>query len=495
MTPGHMISHEWRTRLSQPAILSSLVLFVACLVYAAANGRTEMDRRVHAIAQHEAEISNQRERWLSDLQALEERAEKAGVPAWSGSAMDVTFSSHLPVAPLADFAIGQSDLLPYLGGVSLWDPDIRLFSRYEFEDPVSLGIGGFDLSKAVILVLPLMLIALCYDVLSADRDANRLGLLLAQGASLRVLFWQRLAIRAGLILVLTLLVCLAVFLWPSDAASWSQRAPFFALWAGAAVLHAGFWIAVIAAVTGLNRTGEANIVLLLLVWAGLTLILPASVTAISEAIYPTPSRAAYLTQARRIEIDAEQADADVSKRMVIDHPEMLAGTTSSIPDYVRTAFLVTTTVDEATRPILANFESAADRREAALALAQSLSPAIIMQRLFSDVAGASSARHRSYLSQARALKTAYAEQVRAPVNAGRRLSVQQAMSLPVFQFKDEPLSALVRRSTVALVFLGFVTGVLLVAADRRLGRAGSAPHDTAVPSKQGSFRRGARTRR
>jgi ABC-2 type transport system permease protein len=474
MNWNHIISHEWQTRLSQPAVLLSHALFLMCLVYAVANGRAAVERRLDAIALHEVEASEARQRWLSDLRTLEERGQAAEVPAWSGSAMDVTFPSYLPVSPLADFARGQSDLLPCLGTISLWDPDVRLFSRYEFADPVSLGMGGFDLSRAIVLVLPLVLIAVCFDVLSADRDANRLSLLLAQGARIREMFWRRLVLRAGEILALTLLVSLVAALWPSDAASLAQRLPFFAMWTVAFLLYATFWIAIIAVVASGNRTGQVNIVVLLLTWAVLTLIAPASMTSISEALYPTPSRAAYVSEARRIEIDTELAEADISKRAILDHPEMLNGLASSIPDYVRTAFLVTTAVDDATKSVLANFEDAAERREATLGWVGALSPAAIVQGLFSDIAGTSSARHRSYMSQARALKAEYAEQVGPQIVAGRRLSVQQAKSLPVFQFQEESLSQLVRASARRLVFLGFVVCLLLIVADWRISRAARA---------------------
>ena len=155
-----MFLHEWRTRLARPAALASLAAFAAILIYAAISGRIERDARASAIAGHEAQASDAMERWLADLQALETRGAQSGVPPWSASPMDLEFPSSLPPAPLADFAIGQADLLPSAGKLSLWDPDVRLFSRYEFEDPVSLALGALDLSKAVVLLLPLLMIVL-----------------------------------------------------------------------------------------------------------------------------------------------------------------------------------------------------------------------------------------------------------------------------------------------------------------------------------------------
>ena len=179
-----MFLHEWRTRLARPAALVEPD-GVRSDPDLRSDQRTNRTRRASAGHRRPRDRRSQRcdGRWLADLQALETRGAQSGVPPWSASPMDLEFPSSLPPAPLADFSIGQADLLPSIGKLSLWDPDVRLFSSYEFEDPVSLALGALDLSKAIVLVLPLLMIVLSFDVLSAERDAGRLGLTLAQGAT------------------------------------------------------------------------------------------------------------------------------------------------------------------------------------------------------------------------------------------------------------------------------------------------------------------------
>jgi len=468
MTMTDLISHEWKTRLSRPAALITLVLFAAALIYGAINGRMQRDARLEAIEAHVEEISTATAGWRSDLEALEEKRTTSGVPPWAGSPMDVSFASYLPPAPLADFAIGQSDLLPDIGALSLWNPDVRLFSKYEIEDPVSLALGAFDLGKGILFILPLVLIVLCFDVLSCERDANRLGLALAQGARVRSLLWARLAIRAGLALGLTFVIALSALVMPADAFDLAQRLPFFALWSFCVFLYAAFWVAAIGFVAGRNRRGEANVMLLLLAWAGLNLILPASIAAIAETVYPPPSRLAYLAEAREVEVETELAEPNLAHRFIADHPDMLVDETSEIPAYVRTAFFVTSAVDDATRPILAGFEKAASQRDEALGLLRYVSPAIVMHGLFNDIAGTSSARYRRYVAQARALKAAYAERAGPYIVAGQRLPLKEAAALPEFRFEGEAAGGILRRNIGVLLFLAFAAGVLLLLADRRV---------------------------
>jgi ABC-2 type transport system permease protein len=369
------------------------------------------------------------------------------------------------------FAIGQSDLLPYAGPISLWDPDVRLFSRYEFEDPIALALGAFDLSKAVILVLPLLLIVLSFDVLSGERDANRLTLILAQGVGIRRLMWGRLLIRAAPALGMVLLIAAAALLLNRGAVPLESRLPAFALWVLGVLLYGAFWIAMIAFVASSNGRGTRNVMVLGVAWAALTLILPAAATTIAEAIYPTPSRLVYLADAREIEIQTELAEPGLRDRIAAEHPDLFVQEASAMPAYVRTAFLVTSAVDAATRPVLEGFESAASNRDEALGFLRYLSPAIVTHGLFNDVAGASAARHRRYMAQARELKAAYAKQVGRYIVAGRRLPLGETGSLPKFEFQDDTLGAISRRNAAALFALGFATFLLLALADRRLKRA------------------------
>src|SRR5688572_12172922 len=464
-----MFQHELRTRLARPAALASLTAFAAILVYAASSGRIERDARMSAIAGHESQAAAAMQGWLADLQALETRGAQSGVPPWSASPMDLEFPSSLPPAPLADFAIGQADLLPSAGKLSLWDPDVRLFSRYEFEDPVSLALGALDLSKAAVLLLPLLMIVLSFDILSAERDAGRLGLTLAQGADLRRLFWQRLSIRCGMVMAVALTVATAAFVF-NAAAPLSARLPAFVLWSTCAAAYGLFWFAIIGHIASSNRSGESNIVRLLLCWAGFTLIVPAAVTALAEAIYPPPSRLAYLADARRIEIETERAEGGIAERFFTDHPELVVDDASDMPAYLRTAFLVTSTVDNATRPLLDGFETTAARRDDALALLRYISPAIIAHGVFNEAAGSSSARHRSYMAQAREFKSAYAKQAGPYIAAGRRMPSDRVTAFPSFNFQDPPFRTVVGRALPVLAFLMLVAGALLLATDRRLRR-------------------------
>ena len=238
------------------------------------------------------------------------------------------------------------------------------------------------------------------------------------------------------------------------------------------VAYGAFWFAIIGYVASSNRSGESNIVRLLLCWAGFTLIVPAAVTAIAEAIYPPPSRLAYLAEARRIEIETERREGGIASGFFIDHPELVVDDASEMPAYLRTAFFVTSTVDNATRPVLDAFERTAARRDDALALLRYVSPAIIAHGVFNEAAG-------SFVGTASQLHGAGARVQGCLCEAGRSVhrrrpahAVGSRDGLPALQLPGPADSAQSLPAQLpALVFLAWLAAALMLSdTDRRLRR-------------------------
>jgi ABC-2 type transport system permease protein len=407
----------------------------------------------------------------SNLMAIEDKGAEAGFSPWYGSAMEVVFPTSMTPMPLADFSIGQSDLLPSMGTVSLWSPDIRMFAKYEFEEPVSLALGGFDLSKAIIFILPLMLIVLAYDCISADKDAKRIGLMVAQGGQIKQIFWRRLLLRSTLVLGITLLVGLWALLQNTGSHTLAARLPYFVLWSISTLIYATFWVALIGFVCSKNRKGETNVMLLLLSWAGLSLIVPASITAIAEVAYPTPSRVAYLAEAREVENETELSEATVAQQFLMDHPDLAIDTGEEMPAYLKTGFLVTETVDASTKPILEAFEKSAQDREGMLNILSYLSPAALIQGLYNDISGTSSSRHKAYMVRAREYKAQFTQLAANSIVTGSRMTSANLDNLNEFKIQNEPMATIAERNMSILVFLSLIIGGLIQLTRRRLDKA------------------------
>lgn len=470
MNTLEFIKYEWKLQFNSRAALLTLFVFVSVLLYGGIAGKAERDERSSSIDLHHASVTVTMNDWLKHLQMLEQNDETANLSPVTGSAMDVVFASSLPQKPLSDFAIGQSDLLPFVGEISLRDPDIRLFSKYEFADPVGLALGSFDISKAILLFLPLILIVFCFDVISADRDSKRLGLIISQGMDLRNFFWRRLLLRMSVVLTVTCVPAIFVLIYNQGQGAAGDRLTSFGVWLMFTFFYGFLWTVLIGAIASLNKSGEFNVMALLGLWVGLTLIVPATSSSIAEALYPTPSRLTYLAEARDVENETRLTESDVVNEFMLDHPELLVDVESQFPDYVSSAFLVTSTVDEATRPIISSFDESLARRENLLEFFNYFSPAIVVHSLFNEIAGTSGQRHQSYLSQAREFKANYAQLVGPSIVGKQPLSSAFFKNIPRFQFAEESFLRRVTGSLKPIIFLLLLSISLTFFVNRQLGR-------------------------
>ena len=254
-----------------------------------------------------------------------------------------------------------------------------------------------------------------------------------------------------------------------------ERLPAFSAWSLLALLYGFFWLMLIAWVASFNKSGEYNVLALLGLWAGLTLVIPAATSATAEALYPTPSRLAYLADAREVENETRLSEAEVANEFMLDHPELLVNEQSRIPDFVRSVYLVTSTVDAATVDIVDSFEEALRSRENAIGLFRYVSPAVAAHSLFIEIAGTSARRHQAYLSQARQFKARYGELVGPNVIAMQPIDSSFYQTLPEFAFEGEPLPARLAGGLAPMGFLLLLSIALLPLVNRRLRAVSPIP--------------------
>ncbi len=467
-----IITRERRALLGDRARLGLLIGFLLLCLFALASGAVHKHALSRSTAAFVAENERATDEWRARTAAIESGAVAPEKDPWAGLAMDVKFSASASPGPLADLSVGVSDHQPTTAEVSQWRTVERLFGSYEFQSPALLAEGPFDLAFVVVFVLPLVMIALSFDVLAEDRERGRLSLILSHPVSVRAVVFSRLRVRFGaLIVVLALALACGLFSGAGEP-SVGTRLGRFVLWTALALAHFGLWAAVIAWVVSLRRSGEVTLLALVAVWALTCLAGPACLSAATEACYPTPSRLELLSRIRQASSEAYQSRADIVQGMTLDHPELDADQ-YSLPEFIRTAFIVTQTVDEGVLPLLEEFDQVHAERQRLLSVAQYLSPAVVTQQAFNEVAGTSLARQRRFEAQTRSFKRALAEHVEQHVLTGRRMTVREHDALPRFTFEEAPLSRVIRRVAGPLGFLALLAAVFAALAVRNLARLGS----------------------
>ena len=172
-----------------------------------------------------------------------------------------------PPAPLAFAATGQRDVQPYLLRVRLLGLQSQLYES-DTANPEMMLSGTFDFAFVLVYLLPLVAIALMHDLVTSEREAGRLGLVLATTDRPWRLWGRRVALRYGLVLAGVLLPLAA-------GCAIAGVAPSLALTvAGIAMLYAAFWFAMFAFLAARARNSAGGAMAMFAVWLALTLLLP-----------------------------------------------------------------------------------------------------------------------------------------------------------------------------------------------------------------------------
>ena len=436
----------------------ALALLAVCVAYAWSNGSTFRERGAAEVA---SEIAAAEEHLESEREAVA-AGEPGGFSGRAGSARTVAVK---PTGRLADFAIGQSELYPYRADISAFRRGDNLFRNYQLQSPLTLLSGRFDLSFVVVYLLPLLVIALSYDLLSAEKERGTLPIAMTQPISIRQLFDAKLVARLALVLVPFVLLATAAFLASADLSA--ERSLLFTLWTLTATAYGLFWLAVAAFVNSSGRSSQTNAVILACLWLALVVIVPGVLNILVGTMKPTPSRLLYVTEMRSATAEASKRSGEVLAKYYEDHPELAAADMRGgfLPAY----FAQQREIEARVRPIVDDFEWRLDAQQRLVRATSVLSPAVLVQESFNEIAGTGLARQRSFSTQTREFLAQWHEALRPKIFTAAEMTPADYGRLPGFDFREESLGEISRRAVTSVLKLLIPAAALLLWARRRVG--------------------------
>ena len=442
-----------------------LILFFALCVYAVLQGsaqrRTSLAEQDNFLTEEEQKATA----WRDQIVALEEGRTSLEDDPYIGLAMRVSFPAVKRTAPLQDLAAGVTDVKPSFAAISQWRSIEQQFDRYQYQSPIGTAAGAFDMVFVIVFVMPFVLILLSYDVLADDKDRGRLDLLLAQPFTEKQLVATRLVFRSFLVLACVLASILLAALIGGQGDD--NRLPYILQFFALTLAYLLFWVGVMYWVSSWRKTSETTVVVLIGFWVLNCVVGPAILSATAQTLYPAPSRLDALNEARTVANDVYQAKADVMKGMLMDHPD-LSLDDYSLPEFIRTNYVITRSVDEAIKPALDRFDSVQQQRLGFLKLFQYLSPAALTMQSLNQVAGTDLHSYLDYERSVRSYKMSLSEALSQPILAGRRVTVEEYDGLPKFKTDDEPMGWGAMKIIIPAGFLVLFALVLLVLGSKSL---------------------------
>ncbi len=458
---GNVIRSEWRSVMRDRATWVVLAVFAALVAYATIAGARAVDVERAVIAAATAGEDARLDALRRDLAAIAAGGEVRHAtdprsPLLVGRELGRR-AAVLPLGPLAQVAVGQRDLSPQVVEVSM---DARREVTAADQGPARLSTGAFDLAFVLVFLLPLVVIALGYDLVAGERERGTLGLVLSQPVSLTRFVVGKALSRGLLLLGIAVVVGIG---GPAILGGIGGAGVALAVYGALILAYTAFWFAATIAVNAYGRTAAGNALTLIGLWLGLVVVLPGLASVAVDAIHPPPSRALLVNRAREGAAEAEAKTTALEGDHAEDAARRAARTGARAVD-------VQDDLAASLAPVLTSFGDQLARQQALVDRLRFASPAIVLHEALADVAGSSVRRNELFRAQIDAFQAEQRSFFGERVRDAAELGTADHEAMPAFTFREEPTGALMQRAALGLLGLAVPTlalGVLAVARFRR----------------------------
>lgn len=462
---GTLMKYEWRNLSTDRAPLAVALVLGAAIAYGAFNGSGWVRFQRAAISEALSEERERLDRIRAEIPAIE--SGRKTVTAFADPRLPQSFGRNMgtryavmPPAPLGSLAIGQSDLYPYYFRVSTGSKDTFL-NNDEIENPVHLLAGRFDLAFVFLYLYPLVILAFSYNIVSAEKESGTLALTLSQPVSLGRIVMAKVLLRALFVLALAVVLSMAgVIIGGANLAAEGALLRLL-LWAGVTAVYGAFWFALAIAVNALGRGSATNAMTLAGAWLLFVIVIPSVLNVAVKAAYPVPSRVELIQAIRVAGDESTREGSKLLARYLEDHPELAppSGGPGGPPDFGTLLVAVNEATERKVQPVLAEFDAQLANQQRMVDRFRYLSPAIVAQAAFNDLAGSSAHRYRHFLIQVDEYHRQWRGFLVPRILKKEKLSPADMERLPSFAFREEATSAVTGR--VAAAFAGLLIPLLL----------------------------------
>lgn len=452
---------RWELRIAKRSRVMWLVLLLLVASMAAAlwSGFSYRERWEGEVARHLERGAKERREQVAKLEAGD---------AISGFPLFVDVKIALPAPPLVEVTAGRSDLDPRTANASPLGHAGTLFRDYQTASPLALAAARFDLAFVLVFLVPILIIALGYNLLAEERERGIDRLLLVQGISSWELALGRILVRGALISIPIIAAFAVVWLSAPDATRGARIAVSLVSVMG----YMALWWGVALAMATVRLRESTTLLWLLGIWILLALLVPAAIGAIAKTADPPPSRFELIATARAAEVKASIRAAELVGGYVHDHPELeRAPADSPIPQFGERGkrwFVIARETSRALAPILEAFDAAlADQRTTAGRL-RLISPSLTLQSTLSQLAGTDEVRALAFRTQARSFQARLRNDLGHRAMAHGQLTPTELAGLPELEFVETSTADDVRAASVSVLVLSMIAIALGLVARRRL---------------------------
>ena len=452
--------YEFISLIRQKWIQSLLVVLVILLSFASINGFQRVEQRVADIQDAQATVQEKDALGVILLDSIE-AGFSVDVPRWyMPDKPNVVGSNYLRVAAmppgdLAVIATGQSDIYSHYVKPVLYGESFEL-NYTELSNPVQLMFGSFDISFVVIYLLPLIVIAFTYNIVSQEREEGTLQVVASQPISIFQWMLQKALIRY--LLLAGILVTIILILLTIVGVPFIQNVGKLSMFLLIAVGYMLFWFVIACLVNLHGQSSANNAVVLIGWWILLVLLVPSSINQVASSFHPVPSRARLINELRVVNNEAEKKADELLANFLRDHPELAGfeGGSQGWKEYFATQDLIKSEI----QPVLDEYESKLESQQDWVDRSRFISPALLIQNSFNELAGTSTRDYEDYRQQVADFSVVWRDFFLPMIFKGEDFTKDLMAQLPEFTYRESTTYKESITNTVAIFFYSLLLLIL-----------------------------------
>lgn len=459
-----IIEFEWRQLLRQPTLVLMLCFIFLAGIYGIYTGKAIADKQLTAIdsiqLNYKTSFADQIKKMMGDTTT------RSGITAVMQTRLPEVidfrvspYAIHYPRA-LSVLAIGQRDLLPYYEVIkrhkSYLEPP-----NADLANPEKLATGNFDLAFVLVYLMPLVMIVLCHNVISQEKEQGTFKLLIIQGVSIHRILLYKILFRSGLVIVISVLLSVigfgvagSIIALPVQDALW---------WLLIVVLYLAFWLALCYLLVHLGNKSAVTALYLLAAWITFLMVLPALFNVYISLKHPVTLRSDLASVERQTSEEIWEMPPDKVVAVFYHNNPHFKKLLQKADTAVNISLRATAYYDLLERSVKHKEteyrQQTLDRLQTSAKLAF-FNPAELTGKLLYDVAATGLGNHQQYMQQA----LAYQQQWKYFINVHRVLdkaiTPADLTAFPSFQMQEDPLkekrltwAILPLLTTIALILL------------------------------------------
>ena len=469
---------ELKNFISDRGMLITTLLLLLMVGFGAYNGKARVDSQQQ---KQETMLQEHKENVAHYAQILQkvESGEQQGLKPWKNPQNPAAIGRRIPLVttfpsvPLSWVATGQSDIYVNVNSIS-FDQNPRS-AHDKLRNPVQQLFGNFDLAFVLVFLVPLIVIALSYNIISAEREQGTLKLVLSQPVTLAKWLLVKIAFRFSIIYVI---VSLCILIAVATLGLTLQMGDV--LWL---LLLTGVYISLYFLISLLvnlfSRNSGTNAVILVSIWVFFVMVLPSVIGLLSTALYPVPSRVKQLSEMRAEEKHAKEEGSKLLASFYEDHPELAVleapnedAALKKYNDFWKIKYVIAKEIANHTRPIVQNHAQQIQRRRDLAGTLRFLSPAILYQESLNEVAGTSSRHYLSYQQQVQNFYEEWRKLLSQKVFRNQKMTQKDLLNLPQFHFQTNIVKSHISTNTIVIIIYALILLVISVLLRRPIEKMG-----------------------